>query len=164
MKLAFCLLLPLFFADVAPRKTENILVMGDSEAGSVYFALSGAKKKDESLGQTAARLAGATHNGESLAFEYKGGTPIDYWSKQGHGKEAIDKHPEAGTVIIFLGTNDYWKRETPDVEPLLKEVRAAGLKCIWAGNTSVNGRKWSLNTKLKAVVEKDSKYTETTNT
>lgn len=154
------LVLPILFADVSTRKQENILVIGDSEAGSIQFALANAKKKGESSAEAAARLSGNAYEGESLAFEYKSGTSIEYWSRGGHGHEAIAKHPEAGTVFIFLGTNDYYKRDVPDVEPLLQEVRAAGLKCVWAGNTAVYDKKWPLNAKLRAAVEKDCTYVD----
>jgi lysophospholipase L1-like esterase len=158
MRLTTLLLAIPLLLGAGTRKPENVLVIGDSQAGSVYFTTQGAKLKGETSAQTMARLAGATYNNESVAFEYKGGTPVDYWSKQGHGKDAIVTHPDAGTIIIFLGTNDYWKTETPDVEPLLKEIRSNGLKCVWAGNTAVNGRKWSINARLKAAVEKDCTY------
>ena len=159
MKIFVLLLIILSLFDI-PQKHQNILVIGDSEAGSISFALQGAKKKGESSGETAARMAGSPYQGENVAFEFKGGTPIDYWSKQGHGKEALDKHPETDTVFVFLGTNDFYKQAAPDVEPLLKEIRDRNIKCVWAGNTSVHNKKWAINKKLKEAVEADCSYVD----
>lgn len=160
MRLTALLLAVPLLLGAGTRKPENILVIGDSEAGSVWFMVQGTKQKGETNGQTMARLAGASYQNEDVSFEFKGGTSVDYWSKDGRGKTAIASHPDAGTIMIFLGTNDYWRSETPDVEPLLKEVRANGMKCVWAGNTAVNGRKWSINTRLRAAVEKDCTYVD----
>lgn len=153
------LCLVLSIADVT-QKPENILVIGDSQVGSVYFVTKSSQKPGETTGQTMARLAGAQHAGETIVFEYKGGTGTNYWSKDGHAKESLDRHPEAGTVFIFLGTNDYFRPNAPDPEPILKEIRARGMRCVWAGNTAVNGQKWTVNEKLKAAVEKDCVYVD----
>ena len=122
---------------------DNILVIGDSLACGSKWRANEVKKDNE-----------------SLQWDCKVGSPIEFWSKNGAAKRALDAHPKTDSVIIFLGTNNYTNVKLPDVEPLLKEVRDRNLRCTWVGPTAVRGKKTALNPLLKAAVEKTCKYVD----
>lgn len=126
-----------------PPPPDSIVVMGDSIAC-----------------QSKMRMKEVLRPNETVSYECKGGSPIEYWSAQGKGREALARHHDATSVIIFLGTNNYYQPKPPDVEPLLKEVRDRHLRCVWVGPTAVYGKKWPINPLLKTAVEKDCVYVD----
>lgn len=125
----------------APRR---ILIIGDSEACAVAPQVKKAKLPTD-----------------TVDVECKGGTVVQYWGAQGHFKAALAKHPKPDVVVIFLGTNHYWQKETPPVAPVLDLVRENGLKCVWVGNTAVKGKKWAINGLIREAVTPTCDYFDT---
>ena len=123
----------MFFALFYQEKT---LIIGDSEAAHVCHFTSYVQQRNE-----------------VISCEFKGGTTIQNW----FGKrldDALDKHPDADTVVIFLGTNNIGRKTTLDVSPLTDRLK--GKKCIWVGPPAVNGYKWKFNQLLRDNVLKVS--------
>jgi hypothetical protein len=130
-----------------PKKIANrrILIVGDSEACAVSWQLKNAKLPKLDV----------------VEVECKGGTVVPYWGSQGNLKKALDKRQKFDIVIIFLGTNHYGQVVTPKVEPILDIVKERGLRCVWVGNTSVNGKKWKINHLIRDAVTPTCQYFDT---
>jgi len=115
---------------VAPR---HVLIVGDSEACAVGVVASVIAEK----------------NGDSVEVECKPGSKVEHWSDAGNFRAALSRHPTADTVLVFLGTNNFWYREVPNVAPILDAIKDAGLSCVWVGPTSVHGKSWRVNDLLR---------------
>lgn len=139
--------LVVLLAQTVSLGADNVLIMGDSLA-------CGSKQRTNDVKK----------NGEHIQWECKVGSSIEYWSAKGAAKRALDAHPETGSVIIFLGTNNYSATKVPDIEPILKEIRYRSLKCVWVGPTAVHGKKTVLNSLLKAAIGQQCKYVDAENT
>lgn len=126
-------------------KRDNILVIGDSLA-------CGSKL----------RMGEVLRKNESADWECKVGTTIEFWNA-GRAKNALDRHQNATSVIIFLGTNNYYQTSAPAVSNILKEINDRNLKCVWVGNTAVRGKKWPINASLKASVQPTCTYIDAEN-
>lgn len=124
--------------------SRKILIIGDSEACAVQWQVKNAKLPTD-----------------DVSVECKGGTVVQYWGAGGNMKRALDKHPGTDVVVIFLGTNHYGQTVTPPVAPILDLVKSRGLKCVWVGNTAVNGRKWKINDLLRSAVTPTCSYFDT---
>lgn len=133
--------------DAACRAPTRTLIVGDSEAGFVSRRLKEFKEK--------------VHPEETFDTDFKGGTVIQYWAAGGNFRAALSRHPKPDTVIIFLGTNNYWQKTMPDVKPILDEVQSRGIRCIWVGPTEVQGKKWEINQLIKAAVTPTCTYVDT---
>lgn len=145
-------------ADVAPITAETaepyhpklmprrVLIVGDSEAGRVSWVIKDVKDSDD-----------------VVDVVYKGGTPIAYWASNGAHQlnQAFNDHPGTDTVVIFLGTNDWYRKTLPDVDPILKAVTDRGISCVWVGPTSVHGKKWPINDMLENKVSSVCSYFNT---
>lgn len=129
------------YATIAPRK---VLIIGDSEACAVQWQVKNAKLPTD-----------------QVDVECKGGTVVQYWGASGNMKRALDRHPGTDVVVIFLGTNHYGQTVTPPVAPILSLVKERGLKCVWVGNTAVNGKKWKINDLLRMAVTPTCSYFDT---
>jgi hypothetical protein len=123
---------------------RHILLVGDSEAGRVSWRVKDVKESDD-----------------VVHVVYKGGTTIQQWGAGGLFNAALTKYPSDDTVVIFLGTNDYSKTTTPDVAPILRQVTAAHMNCVWVGPTSVHEKSWSVNDLIEAAVSSTCTYFNT---
>lgn len=132
--------------------SRRILIIGDSEACAVKpYAYSEFKKQDV-LHQMPV---------DTVDVECKGGTTVPYWGAQGHLKEALQKHPNPDTVIVFLGTNHYGQNKAPDVSVVLDGIENSGAQCVWVGNTAVDGKRWKINKLIHDAVTPRCKYFDT---
>jgi hypothetical protein len=113
---------------------QDILVVGDSEAGHARL-----------------HVQEFVRPWERAEVRNKGGTSIVQWSEGGMLKDAVRGHGRRPDVlVVFLGTNDVWRKEVPDLEPLFKEVGPT--KCVWAGPVAGGGKRWRFTQLLKAKV------------
>jgi hypothetical protein len=125
----------------AAKPQRHALIIGDSEACAVYPY--------------------ARTMGDQVSVECTKSTRVEWWA-EGRFQQALDKHPDADTVVVFLGTNDYYDTRAPDVKPILDAVSNRHLACVWAGNTPVHGRKhWPINEMLRAAVVPTCSYFDT---
>ena len=129
------------YARIAKRK---ILIIGDSEACAVQWQVKNVKLPTD-----------------TVDVECKGGTVVQYWGAQGNMQRALARHPGTDTVVIFLGTNHYGQTATPPVAPILDLIKQRGLKCVWVGNTAVNGKRWKINDLLRSAVTPTCSYFDT---
>lgn len=112
-------------ADAVPLREPKLHIAGDSQACSMRYAT-------ESKG---------------AVITCKGGTSTQQW----HTK--ID---EAGivpgdSVVIFLGSNDWYRK--PDPKPILAKLK--GTKCVWVGPPNMPKHKGPAADHLKKEVEAD---------
>lgn len=144
MLTSFALALGLFMSctDIMCHQ-DNILIIGDSEAGAAATQLQRVKQPYE-----------------HVDLDYKVGSQIQFWTS-GAFKKSLDSHPGVDEVIIFLGTNNYGSKSLPDVTPILDEIKRRNLKCVWVGPTAVFGKKWPINDLLKASVSSTCTYVDT---
>lgn len=128
-------LLALFVALVLGCPTpKRVLLVGDSEVGHVKLRLPDVRTTEE------------------VALDYRGGTSIEQWSAGGMFKKAMERQKKTpDTIVVFLGTNDVWRKEVPDLKPLFDAMPASS-KCVWAGPVAGAGKKWPFTPKLKAAV------------
>lgn len=124
--------------DIKPD-TQNILIVGDSEAVFVSHYLKEVKKPTETIYVNA-----------------KSGTGIQYWSGDKF-KNVLSEHPNIDVVIIFLGTNNiaFYSRDKklPDTNNILENIKSNNINCIWVGPPKVYGSKHLINEPLKNAVE-----------
>ena len=131
----------------APR---HVLIVGDSEACRVGFWVKEVVKQINAEQQRPA---------DQINIECKDSTRVQYWDDR--IKEALDRHPDTDTLLVFLGTNHYYNVQTPPVGPILEEVKERGLNCVWVGNTAVNGKRWKINELLDQAVRPTCDYFDT---
>lgn len=125
----------------APRR---ILIVGDSEACTVKYQV--------------AKVKLAT---DTVDVDCKGGTVTDYWAKGGNFRGALSRHPEPDVVLVFLGTNDFWKKVAPDTGPITDLIHDRNLGCVWVGPTAVHGKQWPVNDMLRDEVTPTCEYFDT---
>lgn len=130
-----------------PKRT---LIVGDSEAGCV-----GRCVFDKDC------MSEFRQPGEKIDVDYKGATTIQFWAEGGNFRAALNRNPRPDTIVIFLGTNNYWNADVPNVKPILDEIVARNLRCVWVGPTAVHGKQWAINPLLKAAVEPTCTYVDT---
>lgn len=130
---------------------RRILVIGDSEACAVNLYI---RKTVKAINEAAGQPL------DTVDVDCKGGTVVQYWGDQGHFREALRKHPNPDTVIIFLGTNHYWQGTRPPVESILDQIQAP-TSCVWVGNTAVKGKRWKINNILREAVQPTCSYFDT---
>lgn len=126
---------------------RNVLIVGDSEACAVGFI--------------ADKVANERLPHDNVSVECKGGTTVQYWGSGGHLRQALVRHPASDVVLVFLGTNHYWQKETPPVGLILDLIRDSNVKCVWVGNTAVKGKKWPINGLLRGAVTPTCSYFDT---
>lgn len=57
-------------------------------------------------------------------------------------------------VLIYLGSNDYWKQ--PDPSGVLSAIKTAGItRCRWVGPPLIRGARGAANEHLRRAVERD---------
>lgn len=96
---------------------------------------------------------------DDVAVDCKGGTVIQYWAQGLHAQLALQAHPKADTLVVFLGTNHYWQNPlVGNPQPILDRVVARGLQCVWVGNVAVKGKKWAVNSQLRQAVTPTCSY------
>lgn len=131
---------------------RKVLIVGDSEACAVssYIDL---KKLVAEINDA----AGQPH--DTVEFDCKDGTRVEYWGAGGHLRSALDNHPNPDAVLVFLGTNHYWQTTVPPtdtVTDLLKDTN-----CVWVGNTAVHDKRWPVNGLIRDAVTPQCKYFDT---
>ncbi len=124
-------------------KTIKTLVVGDSEAGRCKFRMNEVRRENE-----------------TIIVEQRDGTETKFWAN-GAFHAALARHPETDNVVIFLGTNDFYRTMVPNVAPILDEIKEKHLKCVWVGPTSVQFKKWKINGLLKDAVSPTCTYVDT---
>jgi lysophospholipase L1-like esterase len=139
------------------KSPNDILFVGDSQIGAIKLAISASKKTPETDAETAAKIAKTKWEGETIAYDFQNGTPISFWNGQRFTK-SLDSHPNAGTVVISLGTNDSWKSEAPDTNLILDEIQKRNIKCIWIGGSLTKGRNEIVHQEIKKNVSKVCTY------
>jgi len=125
------------------QRPRNVLIVGDSEACAV--------------GAVASDVANEQVPPDNVNVSCKAGSTVQYWSGL-HMKHALSLYPASDVVLVFLGTNHYTSRSAPDVKPLLSELAARRLPCVWVGNVAVHGKSWPINALLKAAVSPPCSY------
>lgn len=113
---------------------HHILILGDSEAGISSHYISHVQQPNE-----------------TISFEYKVGSIIEYWF--GNIDQALNKHPDIDTIIIFLGTNNI-NRKYLDLSPILKKTNK--YNCIWISPAKVKGYTWQSTKDLEDNITKNS--------
>lgn len=112
---------------------QDILIVGDSEA--VHAKL---------------HVQEFVRPWERAEVRAKGGTSTEQWAR-GMLKAALKAHGRLPDVIVvFLGTNDLWRKDVTDLQPFFAEV--PGVDCVWVGPVAGDGRKWAHTPKLRAAV------------
>ncbi len=114
---------------------RTILIIGDSEACAIASSVKKAKLPTD-----------------TVYVDCKGGTVVQYWGAGGNFRAALSRHPKPDVVLVFLGTNHYWQKETPPVEPILKIIRDRGFQCVWVGPTAVHKKNWLMNGLIRDAV------------
>lgn len=118
-------------------KHEDILLIGDSEVLYLSWYWSKAKLQREN---------------ETVLFDSKPGTTIGYWNYV--FVDEMKKYPKVDVVLIFLGTNNHnFGNIMQPHQHILDEVKRRNIPCIWAGGTSVYGKRWEFNQTLRKMVE-----------
>lgn len=140
-----------FSDDVTPAAGDRVLVVGDSEACAV-----GAFADDKEW----RAKAGLGSPDDVVGVWCKVSTTVDYWGAQGHMREAVDEF-RPNVALVFLGTNHYGAKKAPDVAPILDLIREHDLRCVWAGNTAVHGKRWAVNGLLREAVTPTCSYFDT---
>lgn len=136
-----------------PPRQRHVLIVGDSEAGAVGPYIKRLRPRD-----------GVT---DVVSVDYVNNSTIRDWSggqldgDTGLFNASLKRHPDIDTVIIFLGTNDYWLNVPPDVKPVLDQISSRGLTCVWVGNTATHGKHWGINRVLRSVVSPTCTYFDT---
>ncbi len=112
--------------------SQNILIVGDSEACSMnYGAISAVRQP-----------------GEMVNTICKSGTRTAYW--EGEKMETALSTGKYDSVIVFLGTNDYGIK--PDPTKIVSQIKSTGAGCVWVGPPLVRGQKSVTNDYLKTRV------------
>lgn len=125
------------------------MIIGDSEACAVGLVA-------DQVAQEWARKRGQPK--DDVAVECKGGTTIPYWNNL-HAYFALQAHPNADVVLVFLGTNHFWQKQLPSPQPILDLILKRGASCVWVGNVAVGGKAWPIiNQALEAAVTPQCKY------
>ena len=108
---------------------------------------------DSEVAYTHPHFSAVQESNETIVKEFKGGTVIQQWFGD-RLDTALNKHPNAETIIIFLGTNNAGRKDDLDITPILSKIKDK--KCIWVGPVAVNGQRWNFNKLLQANVLKNS--------
>jgi lysophospholipase L1-like esterase len=115
-------------------KKQDVLVVGDSEAAHARL-----------------HVQEFVRPWERAEVRAKSGTSTEQWA-QGMLKEALKAHGiQPDVLVVFLGTNDLWRKEVVDLTPFFAEI--PGVSCVWVGPVAGGGRRWPLTPKLRAAVE-----------
>jgi len=134
---------PMQQKELVPAK-RRILIVGDSEACTVAHYVKKVKLSTDIVN-----------------VDCKGATTVQYWAAGGNFRAALNRHPKPDTVLVFLGTNNYWNKTAPNAKPILDQVTERGFGCVWVGNTAVKGKKWPINGLLRDAVTPTCSYFDT---
>lgn len=109
---------------------RHVFIVGDSEAATVCPFTD--------------KVSGIL---DEVACDYRGGTSIDQWGKEGRLHQAFarwhmrfPRRSNPNVIVLFLGTNDEWRRadQVPDLEPIFTEI--GSVPCVWVGPVAGAGR------------------------
>ncbi len=126
---------------------KNTLLIGDSQVGCVNSRMNEFKTK--------------FNIDENIFVDYKIGSTIQFWETNEKFHKTLLQYPLIDTVIIFLGTNNFWQTTKPNVDSILNEIESKKLNCIWVGPTKVHDKKLAINQLLKNVVSPTCSYVDT---
>lgn len=131
---------------------RRVLIVGDSEACAVGpYARHAADRVND--------LIGLPH--DIIDVECKPSTTVQYWGSKGHLDAALKRHPLTDVVIVFLGTNHVRNVLVPPVNTIINLIKEHGAKCVWVGNTAVEGKRWPMNGIMKKEVSTGCNYFDT---
>lgn len=137
-RLFLILMMNLLFGGSPPKK--RTWVVGDSEAGAVHSYLIPKLPNDQTI------------------LTYETSSRIEKWSG---GKMAASRPAgQIDTVIVFLGTNNYYDQQLPSPKGVLDIVRSTGARCVWVGPPRVHNRPFPLNNDLRKAVENTCTYVD----
>jgi lysophospholipase L1-like esterase len=140
---------------VPKQLPRHVLIVGDSEAGRVSWVVQDVKNTDD-----------------TILVDAKGGTSTTYWgaSHAARLQQSFTKMPNADTIVIFLGTNDVWRKSLQGclddemevaTQNMLDSIQKHGISCVWVGPTNVHGQKWPINDALENKVSPVCSYFNT---
>lgn len=125
------------------KPSRHVLVVGDSQACAVGAIM---QRVVEGVDRANNRLI------DTFDVDCRPGTTIEYWTLNDRFATSLRSHSNVDDVIVFLGTNDYYAVQAPNVDQILDVVRSYHIGCVWVGNTSVHGRTWPINSMLHDIV------------